>query len=110
MYKRQLGACRSSQEVYLERGGREGGVARLTLNKPERLNALSLSMIRGMSDAVEEQFGSGLRGSSSTDETERREREEGGSADEGGARLLVLRGMGGKAFCAGGDVKAIAEE
>lgn len=26
------------------------------------------------------------------------------------ARLLVLKGLGGKAFCAGGDVKAVAEE
>ncbi|CAM9574163.1 unnamed protein product, partial [Laminaria digitata] len=74
-------------EVSLETGGITGGVARLTLNKPERLNALSLSMIRGMSDAVEEQFGK-----------------------EEGVRLLVLRGAGGKAFCAGGDVKAVAEE
>ncbi|CAN0469537.1 unnamed protein product, partial [Scytosiphon promiscuus] len=76
-------------EVSLERGGLQGGVARLTLNKPERLNALSSSMIRGMSDAIEEHFGNG--------------------AGEGGARLLVLRGAGGKAFCAGGDVKAVAE-
>lgn len=84
-------------------------MARLTLNKPERLNALSSSMIRGMSDAIEEHFGSGLRGPSATDGTARRENGEGGGAGEGGARLLVLRGAGGKAFCAGGDVKAVAE-
>lgn len=30
---------------------------------------------------------------------------------QGGAppKLLVLRGSGGKAFCAGGDVKAVAQ-
>ncbi|CAM9665303.1 unnamed protein product, partial [Hapterophycus canaliculatus] len=64
-----------------------GAVAWLTLNKPEKLNALSMSMVRGMSDAIEEHW----------------------SADGDVPKLLVLRGSGGKAFCAGGDVKAIAQ-
>lgn len=48
-------------------------------------------MIRGMFDAVKEAFGDP-------------------GASTGGAKVLVLRGAGGKAFCAGGDVKAIAKE
>eukprot|EP00904_Undaria_pinnatifida_P012478 jgi/Undpi1/8360/HiC_scaffold_25.g10828.m1 len=96
------------EEVLLERKGATGGVARLTLNKPERLNALSLSIVGGMSDAVEEHFGRGSHGSSAAEG-----RGEGGGregdVEERGVRLLVLRGAGGKAFCAGGDVKAIAE-
>ena len=69
-------------------------------------------MIRGMGDAVEEHFGSGLYDASATDGTARREGggEGGGAEAARGARLLVLRGAGGKAFCAGGDVKAIAAE
>lgn len=44
------------QEVTLERMGASGGVAWLTLNKPEKLNALSMTMVRGMSDAIEEHW------------------------------------------------------
>ncbi|CAM9465045.1 unnamed protein product [Ectocarpus sp. 6 AP-2014] len=73
-------------EITLERRGEAGSVARLTLNKPEKLNALSLTMVRGMSAAIEEHW----------------------SADQV-PKLLVLRGSGGKAFCAGGDVKAVAQ-
>ncbi|CAM9806811.1 unnamed protein product [Pylaiella littoralis] len=73
-------------EVTLERMGAAGGVAWLTLSKPEKLNALSMTMVRGMSDAIEEHWSGG-----------------------GAPRLLVLEGSGGKAFCAGGDVKAIAQ-
>lgn len=42
--------------MILDRAGAEGGVATLCLNKPERLNALSLSMIRDMSEAIAEAF------------------------------------------------------
>lgn len=47
------------QEITLERTGTTGGVAWLMLNKPERLNALSLSMIEGMSEAINENFPTG---------------------------------------------------
>lgn len=71
-----------------------------------------MSMIGGMADAIEEHFGSGLCDASAIDGTARREGggERGGAEAGGKARLLVLRGAGGKAFCAGGDVKAIAAE
>eukprot|EP00903_Cladosiphon_okamuranus_P006654 g6497.t1 len=73
-------------EVTLERGGAAKGVASLTLNKPEKLNALSMTMVRGMWDSIEQHWSGGEV-----------------------PKLLVLRGSGGKAFCAGGDVKAIAQ-
>jgi isohexenylglutaconyl-CoA hydratase len=63
---------------------REGFVAHLTLQRPERRNALNHDMMREIGDAVERV-----------------------GADRG-ARALVLRGAGG-AFCAGGDLGAMAE-
>ncbi len=60
-----------------------GGVATVTLNRPAALNALSLGMLQGLArwlDAWE--------------------------PDEG-VRLVVLRGAGDKAFCAGGDIRAL---
>ena len=62
----------------------EDGVAVLTMNRPERRNALSGGMIQGLADALE------------AVETD----------DEVGC--VVLTGAGG-AFCAGGDVKGMAE-
>jgi 2-(1,2-epoxy-1,2-dihydrophenyl)acetyl-CoA isomerase len=64
-------------EVLFER---EGAVAALTLNRPERLNALAVPMARELAGRI-----SGLMGDRTT-------------------RCLVLRGAGGN-FCAGGDVK-----
>ncbi len=60
-----------------------GGVATVTLNRPAALNALSLGMLQGLArwlDAWE--------------------------SDES-VRLVVLRGAGDKAFCAGGDIRAL---
>ena len=59
------------------------GVARVTLNRPEALNALSLGMLQGLArwlDAWE---------------------------DDARVQKIVLQGAGGKAFCAGGDVRAL---
>ncbi|HXS52918.1 MAG TPA: enoyl-CoA hydratase/isomerase family protein [Usitatibacter sp.] len=62
-----------------------GGVATVTLNRPRVLNALSFGMLRQLA----------LR----LDEWEHDER----------VRAIVLRGAGGKAFCAGGDMRAFYE-
>jgi enoyl-CoA hydratase/carnithine racemase len=62
-----------------------GRVATVTLNRPRSLNALSSGMLRALADRL--------------DAWERDE----------SIRSIVLRGAGGKAFCAGGDVRALHE-
>jgi len=61
----------------------DDGVAVLTMNRPERRNALSFAMLKALSLALAE------------------------VAADPDARCLVLTGAGG-AFCAGGDVKGFA--
>lgn len=61
----------------------EDGIAVLTLNRPERLNALSTDMLRGLADSLQRY-----------------------AADDA-IRCIVLTGAGA-GFCAGGDVKAMA--
>jgi enoyl-CoA hydratase/carnithine racemase len=56
------------------------GVCRLTLNRPEKRNALSCEMMMMLGDAVSE------------------------AASSGKSRVLILRGSDGRAFCAGGDL------
>src|SRR5258706_8856417 len=63
---------------------REGIVAHLTFQRPERRNALNHDMMREIGDAVE-RVGS-----------------------DRNVRALVLRGAGG-AFCAGGDLGAMSD-
>src|SRR5712692_2514227 len=65
--------------------GREGGVATVTLNRPQALNAFTLGMYRKFDPML-------------------RQWEE--DPDVG---AVVIRGAEGRAFCAGGDVRAIAE-
>jgi methylglutaconyl-CoA hydratase len=60
---------------------RRGTTAILTLNRPAAMNALSVALVEGLAEAVR-----GLR-----------------AADD--VRVLVLTGAGGKAFCAGADLK-----
>lgn len=60
-----------------------GGVGRLTLNRPRALNALD----RGMIDAIAAALAAW--------------------ADDPAVRLVTIEGAGGRAFCAGGDVRAI---
>jgi 2-(1,2-epoxy-1,2-dihydrophenyl)acetyl-CoA isomerase len=60
------------------------GVAVLTLNRPDRLNALSTAMLDAMLEALAR------------------------LAEDGEVGAVVLTGAG-RAFCAGGDVKAMAE-
>ncbi len=62
----------------------EDGVAVLTLNRPDRLNAMSPAMLDAMLEALRR------------------------LADEPAVGVVVLTGAG-RAFCAGGDVKAMAE-
>ena len=65
---------------------RDGTIATVTLNNPERLNALNKAMWSGLGAAMHEL-----------------------SADEG-LRCIVLRGAGEKAFAAGADISEFATE
>jgi enoyl-CoA hydratase/carnithine racemase len=60
------------------------GVARLTINRPSRRNALSWSVVRTLRDRVA------------------------ACRDDPDARVLVLSGVGDKAFCAGADLGGMA--
>ena len=60
------------------------GVAVLTLNRPERLNAMSRPMLDALLEALPR------------------------LAEDGDVGVIVLTGAG-RGFCAGGDVKAMAE-
>lgn len=62
-----------------------GTVATVTLNRPKQLNALSFGMLRGLRTHL--------------DAWESDDR----------VRTIVLRGAGGKAFCAGGDLRTFHE-
>jgi enoyl-CoA hydratase len=64
---------------------RDGHVMVVTMNRPERRNALSLEMMRGMSRAWDEANG------------------------DRDVRVVILTGAGG-AFCAGADLDAMAEQ
>ena len=62
------------------------GIARITLNRPDKLNSFSDEMFREIQQALD--------------------RVEASSAHGGGARVLVLTGAG-RGFCAGADLSAI---
>ena len=64
---------------------REGAAGSILMNRPRALNALDLGMIGGISRALE------------------------GFRDDPAVRLVVLEGAGGRAFCAGGDVRHMRE-
>lgn len=59
------------------------GVATVTLNRPSALNALSLGMIEGLAGWLRDW------------------------ANYDGVRIVLLRGAGPKAFCAGGDIRSL---
>jgi len=63
----------------------DDGIGRILLNRPKALNALTLSKIREM------------------DETLRR------WIRQAGVKMVLIEGSGDKAFCAGGDIRALAE-
>jgi 2-(1,2-epoxy-1,2-dihydrophenyl)acetyl-CoA isomerase len=60
------------------------GVAKLTLNRPERLNALGDTLRDDLQDAIT------------------------GASDDPEVRVMIVTGAG-KGFCSGGDVKAMSE-
>jgi enoyl-CoA hydratase/carnithine racemase len=63
----------------------DGGVAHVTINRPERRNAMSYGVMQGLRDAVAS-----------------------ARADDD-VRVVVLTGAGDRAFCAGADLGGIAE-
>ena len=71
-----------SDEILL---GREGGLATLTINRPQALNALTLDNYRRIDPALR---------AWETDPS---------------VHAVIVRGTGDRAFCAGGDVRAVYE-
>src|SRR5437660_2597457 len=65
--------------------GREGGVATVTLNRPHALNAFTLGMYRRFAPMLREW------------------------AEGPAVHAVLIRGAEGRAFCAGGDIRAIYE-
>ena len=64
---------------------REGHAGTILMNRPKALNALDLPMIRAFQAAIDRW------------------------KDDAAVRLVLLEGAGGRAFCAGGDVKGVRE-
>ena len=62
---------------------REGHAGTILMNRPKALNALDIAMIRDFAHAI------------------------GQWRHDGAVKLVVLEGAGGRAFCAGGDVRAV---
>jgi enoyl-CoA hydratase/carnithine racemase len=62
-----------------------GGVARVTLNRPEVRNALNEALLRELEASLRR------------------------LEDDSAARAIVLRGAGDRAFCAGADLKQVAD-
>ncbi|WP_279483028.1 enoyl-CoA hydratase/isomerase family protein [Aureimonas sp. SK2] len=63
---------------------REGGAGILRLNRPKALNALDLDMVRALRRALD------------------------AFLDDPAVALVILEGTGERAFCAGGDIRAVA--
>lgn len=62
---------------------RQGRIGHILLNRPKALNALDQGMIRGMAQALE------------------------AWRDDHAVQAVLVEGAGGRAFCAGGDIRAI---
>uniref|UniRef100_A0A4W4HKZ3 3-hydroxyisobutyryl-CoA hydrolase n=1 Tax=Electrophorus electricus TaxID=8005 RepID=A0A4W4HKZ3_ELEEL len=75
-------SSKASSEVLLERVGNAGVI---TLNRPKALNALNLNMIRHIYPQLKKW-------------------EEDSETD-----IVIIKGVGGKAFCAGGDIRAVTD-
>jgi len=75
-----------SEDVLIERrAGRDGDVLHIELDRPRALNALTMGMIRRIDPALA------------------------AAAADPAIACVVITGAGDRAFCAGGDVRAIAE-
>jgi len=72
------------------------GIARLTLNRPEARNALSLALIRALGEAVTSISPQCATGDAA-------------HASDNAVRVVVLDGAG-KSFCAGMDLRAVATD
>lgn len=64
---------------------REGHAGTILMNRPKALNALDIGMIRDFAAAIAQW------------------------KDDAAVKLVLLEGAGGRAFCAGGDVRAVRE-
>ncbi len=64
---------------------RERGLGRITLDRPKALNALTITMVRGLWATLQRW------------------------ADDPNISVIVLDGAGDRAFCAGGDIKSLYE-
>ena len=64
---------------------RQNGVLAITLDRPRALNALSLPMIQSMDGALAE------------------------AAGDPAIACVLIEGMGGRAFCAGGDIRSVGQ-
>ena len=64
---------------------REGHAGTILMNRPKALNALDIGMIRDFAAAIAQW------------------------KDDASVKLVLLEGAGGRAFCAGGDVRAVRE-
>ena len=62
----------------------DAGVARITIDRPDRRNAINPEVVRGIADALDR-------------------------AETEAARVVVLTGSGDKAFCAGGDLGGMSD-
>lgn len=72
----------STDDVIIEQIGDKGVI---TLNRPKALNALDLSMIRKIHPQLKKW------------------------SNESSVKFVIIKGTGDKAFCAGGDIRAIAD-
>lgn len=77
----------TTQAAPLVHVSRRGGLLACALNRPRALNALTLEMVR--------ELAAGPFAALAADDS---------------CRVLLLRGEGGRAFCAGGDMKAVAHD
>jgi len=64
----------------------DAGIARITMNRPEKLNALNRETMHELDAALDDFFG------------------------DAGARLIILTGAGSKAFVAGADITELARQ